>query len=290
MRAANLARDNRFMGVARGRVEYWRDDGLGVEAMRARFRRHVYAPHSHEAYSFGVTDVGAQGFRCRGGTHTSSVGMVMAFNPDEVHDGHAAADLGYHYRIVHIHPRVVGEVLEDAADGRAAAMPLFARPVLPDPVSAHAIARLYAAVGATASPLVVDERLTEVITALTGRGATRTPLVRTLDNTSQRKAAFRARDLLRQAYLEPIPVESLAEAAGCSRFALYRAFRDVFGLAPSDYQRQLRLRHARSLLATGTAPADAAAASGFADQAHLARWFHRSYGITPGTFVRAANT
>jgi AraC-like DNA-binding protein len=286
------------MGVARGRVEYWRDDGLGVEVMRARFRRHVYAPHSHETYSFGVTDVGAQRFRCRGGTHTSSVGMVMAFNPDEVHDGHAAADLGYHYRIVHIHPRVVGEVLADAADaangtdaadGRAGAMPLFAQPVLPDPVSARAISRLYAAVGGTASPLVVDERLTAVITALTRRGATRAPRMRVLDDTSGRKAALRARDLLHQAYLEPIPVESLAAAAGCSRFALYRAFRDVFGLAPSDYQRQLRLRHARSLLATGTAPADAAAASGFADQAHLARWFQRSYGITPGTFVRAAS-
>ncbi|MBO2453097.1 AraC family transcriptional regulator [Actinomadura barringtoniae] len=270
-------------------VEYWRNDGLGVEAMRARFRRHVYAPHSHETYSFGVTDAGAQGFRCRGGTHTSSAGMVMAFNPDEVHDGHAAADLGYHYRIVHIHPRVVADVLTDAADGRAAAMPLFARPVLPDPMAAHAINRLYAAVGA-ASPLVVDERLTAVITALTRSGATRAPLVRTLDDTSQRKAAFRARDLLHQSYLEPIPVEALAEAAGCSRFALYRAFRDVFGLAPSDYQRQLRLRHARSLLATGTTPADAAAASGFADQAHLARWFHRSYGLTPGTFIRAAES
>ncbi len=26
----------------------------------------------------------------------------MAFNPDEVHDGRAAAELGYRYRIVHI--------------------------------------------------------------------------------------------------------------------------------------------------------------------------------------------
>jgi AraC-like DNA-binding protein len=79
----------------------------------------------------------------------------------------------------------------------------------------------------------------------------------------------------------------LAEVAGCSRFAAYRAFRGRFGLSPSDYQRQLRLRAARRALAGGTAVADVAAATGFADQAHLTRWFRRCYGITPGAY-RAA--
>ena len=37
----------------------------------------------------------------------------------------------------------------------------------------------------------------------------------------------------------------------------------------------------------GTAVADVAAATGFADQAHLTRWFRRCYGITPGAY-RAA--
>ncbi|MFK8844084.1 helix-turn-helix transcriptional regulator [Streptomyces sp. Ac-502] len=81
--------------------------------------------------------------------------------------------------------------------------------------------------------------------------------------------------------------EQLAAAAGCSRFALYRAYRAEFGLTPSDYQRQLRLRHARTLLRSGAAPVDAASATGFADRAHFSRWFQRVYGITPGTFRRA---
>jgi AraC-like DNA-binding protein len=91
---------------------------------------------------------------------------------------------------------------------------------------------------------------------------------------------------MRDAYPEPVSVELLAAAAGCSRFALYRAFSAEFGMSPSDYERHLRLRHARSLLAAGTAAAEVAAVTGFADQAHLARWFKRSYGITPGVFVR----
>ncbi|MGP4018956.1 helix-turn-helix domain-containing protein [Saccharopolyspora sp. 5N708] len=81
--------------------------------------------------------------------------------------------------------------------------------------------------------------------------------------------------------------KALAEVSSRSRFALTRGFRAVHGLTPSEYQRQLRLRHARRLLAEGSTPAEAATASGFADQSHLTRWFRRHYGITPGTFQGA---
>lgn len=301
------------MGGTRGWAEYWRDDTRGLEAMHARFRDHVYAPHSHDAYSFGVTDAGAQQFHCRGALHTSTAGMVMVLNPDDPHDGRAAADLGYHYRIVHVSPQIVRAVLADAAGsagsagsadsadqadqaGRAdpldaaAPLPLFTRPVLGDRRLADSIARLHAALAADASPLARDERLRAVILGAHLRGATRPPRIRTLADGAQREAAHRARDLMRQAYPEPLPVELLAAAAGCSRFALYRAFSAEFGMSPSDYERQLRLRHARSLLAAGGAPADVAAAAGFADQAHLARWFKRAYGITPGVFARGAGS
>ncbi|WP_069884658.1 helix-turn-helix domain-containing protein [Streptomyces luteocolor] len=93
--------------------------------------------------------------------------------------------------------------------------------------------------------------------------------------------------MLDEAFLEPLSAERLARAAGCSRFALYRAFRAEYGLAPSDYRRQLVLRRARALLRSGSSPADAAAAAGFADQAHFGRWFQRVYGVTPGAFRRA---
>ena len=33
----------------------------------------------------GVTEQGAQAFRCRGGSHLSAAGTVLAFNPDEAH-------------------------------------------------------------------------------------------------------------------------------------------------------------------------------------------------------------
>ncbi|QFU86840.1 AraC family transcriptional regulator [Amycolatopsis sp. YIM 10] len=275
--------------AAGGWVRYWRDGDRPVEAMHAHFFDHVYPPHSHDTYSFGITDVGAQRFSCRGGAHTSGAGMVMAFNPDEVHDGRAAAESGYQYRIVHLGPSVVREVITDAT-GRPGALPLFPRPVLDDAALAGALARLHAALAGNADPLVRDERLTAAVTAMARRGAATPPArPRTPTDRAHHQAAHRARALLDERYPAPIPATELAEAAGCSRFALYRAFHAEFGFAPSAYQRQLRLRHARSLLRSGATPADAASATGFADQAHLSRWFQRVYGVTPGAFRRAGS-
>ncbi|MEV7109123.1 AraC family transcriptional regulator [Streptomyces atroolivaceus] len=271
-------------------VSYWRDEIRPLEAMHARFRDHVYAPHSHDTYSFGITDLGAQTFRCRGAHHTSGAGMVMVFNPDEVHDGQAAAELGYHYRIVHIGQSVVRDTLGDAAgDGTSGAMPLFIRPVLTDPRLTSILARLHKALMHGADDLAREELLTAAILALAQRGATRAPRRRTLAGEPRRQAARHAHALLNEAFLEPVSAEDLAMAAGCSRFALYRAFRAEFGMAPSDYQRVLRLRRARELLTRGMAPADTATSAGFSDQAHLSRWFKRVYGITPATYQRAAH-
>ena len=64
-------------------------------------------------------------------------------------------------------------------------------------------------------------------------------------------------------------------------FTQASAFSATSGLAPSAYQRQLRLRAARRLLGLGVPAAEAAILVGFADQAHLTRRFRRVYGVTP---------
>ncbi|MFD0684678.1 AraC family transcriptional regulator [Actinomadura fibrosa] len=261
--------------------EYWRSPDRPLEAMHAHFERHVYHRHSHEAYSFGVTEDGYQAFRCRGGAHTSASGMVMAFNPDDPHDGRAADELGFTYRIVHIGPELVAGVLADVADG-AAVPPLFASPVVADPVLARNLRGLHAALLGGAPALRRDELLTAALGSLVARAST--GRLRVGGAHAGRSSAERARELLDARYLEDVGADALADAAGCSRFALYRAFRAAYGMAPGDYQRQLRLRAARRLIGSGAALADAAARAGFADQSHLTRWFVRCYGMTPGAY------
>jgi len=138
-------------------VTYRRLADRPVEAMHAHFRRHTYHRHSHETYSFGLTESGAQAFGCRGAERTSAAGMVMAFNPDEPHDGRTATEHGFTYRIVHIGPELVADVLSDKA-GRPAGLPLFTEPVLVDPVLAAAVGRLHASLLGHASTLARTRR------------------------------------------------------------------------------------------------------------------------------------
>ncbi len=257
--------------------------------MHAGFRGQVYHRHSHDTYSLGVTESGAQAFTCRGAGHVSTAGLVMAFNPDDPHDGHAATGDGFTYRMIHLAPALLTGLLSDL-DGAAAGMPLFAAPVITDPALAAALRRLHRSLTGPASPLERSERLA-LVTALAVRHAAGRPRDQGRAGPAgltarDRAAAERVRAFLREGDAGAT-LADVAAAAGCSRFAAYRAFRGQYGLSPSEYQRQLRLRAARRALAGGAAVAETAAAAGFADQAHLTRWFRRCYGITPGAY-RAA--
>jgi hypothetical protein len=148
---------------------YWRSPDGRLEAMHAHFRGHVYHRHSHETYSLGVTESGAQGFTCRGAGHVSTAGLVMAFNPDDPHDGHAATGDGFTYRMIHMAPDLLTDLLADLT-GAPSAMPLFAAPVIADPALAGAVRRLHRSLTGPASPLEQSERLAAVA-ALAARHA-----------------------------------------------------------------------------------------------------------------------
>jgi AraC-like DNA-binding protein len=267
---------------------YWRAPDAPLEAMYAHFERHVYHRHSHDAYSFGVTEDGAQAFSCRGAGHTSVTGMVMAFNPDDPHDGQAADALGFTYRIIHIGPDLVASVLADIT-GRPPGLPLFTKPVHIDLVLARNLTALHRALLGGASALRRDELLTVAIGSMVRRGAAGSLPGSATALPAGIGAAARARDLIRADPAAEISAQELAAASGCSRFALHRAFTSAYGMSPGDYQRQLRLRTARRLIVGGTPLAEAAAQAGFADQSHLTRWFTRYYGITPGGYRQAAS-
>ncbi len=256
--------------------------------MHARSRAPAYHRPGHETYSSGYTEAGAQSFRCRGGGHTSSAGMVMAFNPDDPHDGEAADHDGFTYRIVHVLPETV-ELIVAESTGRPGRLPLFARPVISDDIAAGSLRHLHAALR-TGTPLELDERLASAVLALArsaSTAATRMPALDRVLAPAAAQVAGRVRALIDEAFAEDLGAAELAAAAGCSRYVVYRAFEAVHGLAPSEYQRQRRLRSARSLLKAGHGPAEGAAAVGFADQAHLTRWFVRSFGVTPAAYARA---
>lgn len=260
---------------------YRRAPDLGAEAMSAHFETHVYHRHSHDTYSFGVTEHGVQAFRCRGAAHASTTGLVMAFNPEDPHDGHAGEPGGFTYQMVHIDPEVVRDI---AAAGRRRGLPLFPVPVLDEPALAAAVrSAARALLDEGSGPMAAQEALDALVLTAIGRhaGPDRRP-------APDGGTAGRVRDLLHAGYAVRLTADDLARAAGRSRFQVYRLFRERYGLPPSAYLRQLRLRAARRELAAGRPPAVVAATTGFADQAHLTRWFRRAYGVSPAQYQRNA--
>ena len=285
-------------------ARYWRAEDAPLEAMRAHFERHAYHRHSHETYSFGFTETGAQAFTCRGGRHRSADGTVMAFNPDDPHDGGPVDPAGFTYRMVHIGPELLSGVLADLA-GRPVGLPLFTRPVSAAPELSRRLAALTDALLVAAAPgkrstdallsgaggLRRDELLAGTVRELVRLGGRATPLAR-VSRPDAARLAVRARAALEAAVAGDGPaaetaVAALAASSGHSRFTVYRSFRATYGLSPSDYLRQCRLRSARAMLAAGRPAAEVAASTGFADQSHLTRWFGRYFGVTPAAYQRA---
>jgi AraC-like DNA-binding protein len=76
-------------------------------------------------------------------------------------------------------------------------------------------------------------------------------------------------------------IAALARVFDASPTFAARAFRDTFGLPPHEYVVTRRLEAARARILDGEPIVDVAAATGFADQAHLTNRFRRLFGTTP---------
>jgi AraC-like DNA-binding protein len=107
-----------------------------------------------------------------------------------------------------------------------------------------------------------------------------------LDSHASRIA--KATHKLRIEFREPITVASLAKEAGMSPTAFHEHFKDVTGITPLQYQKDLRLTEARNmLLGSGRKVAETAFAVGYESAAQFSRDYSRKFGQTPRESVVA---
>lgn len=79
-------------------------------------------------------------------------------------------------------------------------------------------------------------------------------------------------------------VTTLAHQSGMSREAFSRRFHRLYGLSPRDFRLLGKLNHVKTLLRHGKKGPDVALEAGFADQSHMGRLFHRTFGTTPARY------
>ena len=108
------------------------------------------------------------------------------------------------------------------------------------------------------------------------------------NDSREHPAVKRSKAYLQVHYTEEITLQELAQVANLSPFHLARLFRQGVGLPPHMYQTQLRLVHAKTLLAQGFDVSYVALEMGFCDQSHFARQFKRHFLATPGSYRKIA--
>lgn len=254
-----------------------------LECLTARFRSHVYAPHSHDTFVVGIIEAGCETYRLRGERHYAGPGDLCFVNPGDVHDGEPFGD-AYAYRMTYPTVGLLEALAEDAGEKRSSGALHFPVGRVRDPELAAAFAAAHRSAEGRTDALESDERLHRVFTALIRRHATGAPTQATIGD--ERGPVRRAIAYLDAHFGEDVDLETLAAAAGVPRTRLIRAMKRQTGLTPHAFLTDRRVRAARTLLAGGETPAAVAAACGFYDQSHLNRAFKARIGVTPGAFRR----
>lgn len=258
----------------------WRISGLdGLELLRASFRTQTFPRHFHDGYALGVIESGALAFRYQGADLVAAPGEINLVVPGLAHDGHAASDQGWAYRMFYLEadlPRAVAGEL-----GRAG-LPHFRAGVLRDPALARDLLALHHRLESGMDRLAAQSGLLSLLAAWITRhaddGGTPPRAGR------EPRALALAREFLAARCAEDPDLAETARVAGLSPFHFLRVFRRTTGLTPHAFLVQCRVRRAQGLLRRGLDPARVAAETGFADQSHLTRQFKRLTGVTPAAY------
>lgn len=97
----------------------------------------------------------------------------------------------------------------------------------------------------------------------------------------------KALSVLRTEFDRPLRMEAVAAQAGMSASAFYQHFRAITDMSPLQFQKQLRLQHARRLmLGEGLDAATAAYRVGYSDASHFSREYRRYFREPPARDIR----
>ena len=104
---------------------------------------------------------------------------------------------------------------------------------------------------------------------------------------SQAQRIAKVIGVLNREFAQPLKVDELAKEARMSSSSFYHHFKEVTGMSPIQFQKQLRLQEARRLLLTeNLEAAEAAFQVGYESPSHFNREYSRKFGLSPMKDIR----
>jgi AraC-like DNA-binding protein len=257
-------------------VEAWAPRVPGIrEVFHAHLVDYAYPPHCHETWAVLIVDSGAIRYDLDR-RHCGAAGQAVAILPPGVtHDGRPAPGTsGFRKRELYLDPAFLPADLTGAAVDHTN---------ISDPPLRTALSQLHDRLLHDAEDLDAGARLALIAERITGH-LTRAPYPAPAPEPG---VAGQLRQLLDEHITGQISLAQAAATLDRTIPHLVRSFTRQFGLSPYAYVTGRRIDAARRLLLQGAAPAYAATAVGFYDQAHLTRHFKRHTATTPAGYARS---
>jgi AraC-like DNA-binding protein len=242
-----------------------------------------YRTHTHHEYSVGIVDAGEAVFHHPGGPQRVGPGCAVAIEPDVPHACNCHRGRVWTYRMLYIKADWAHTALaRHWALARPPEALHFQQRLLQDPGWVGQLDRLCHQLQSADLPDDLEQQVAAWLAQQTCAGSS--PDLPDVPHTL--RPAFEA---MTHDSTDAPTVQSMAHACGMHPSTFVRQFKRAFGMTPGHYLQNWRINGARRLIAEGLPLAEAAHATGFADQAHLQRAFKAHHAMTPGRYASASS-
>lgn len=269
------------MQAAQEQRHIYYDQELELEAYNLTGIVQKFPNHFHEFYVIGFVEGGKRHLWCKGREYDLTAGDLILFNP---RDNHYCAPINgelLDYRAVNIQPAVLQRAAREITGDDY--VPHFTQNVVYQSDITHSLGELYDAILRKAPKMekeealffLLEQVLREYAAPFAEEDAARpNPQIQTLCR------------YMEEHFSENITLDELLSMTSFGKSYLLRSFTKQVGVSPYRYLQTVRLEKAKRFLEQGTAPVEAAAMAGFADQSHFTNAFKSFIGLTPKQYQR----
>jgi AraC-like DNA-binding protein len=239
--------------------------------------------HCHDEYQFCLSLDCPGEYYYRSTYYWVPTSSLSVIHPGEMHTGRDIEDrqTAATFRMLYISPDVVKSAASEIA-GRETNIPFFSEPIILNAELAQHYLEFHHASQGLTSRLEQDSLLQSLMARLIANHTNTVVELRPIGR--EREAIRRVRNYLQDYYGDDVTLKHLAEIASLSPPYLSRVFKAEVGISLKQYQAQVRIARAKTLISRGVSLQQVAADTGFVDQSHLTHQFRRFVQTTPGQY------
>jgi len=253
---------------------------LGIEVICGTDVKHNFSRHTHRTLCIGLVEQGVRSILCRGEKYEVIPGQVFIIPPDEVHSCGSGGE-PHTYRLFLIAADILNMILPKMEEGhyRFKKLVFDDRRLFEDLMNLHIV--LMSGETTFFKEFALISTIGDVVEycADIDKGL--------CISNKQHDSVKRVQHFIEIHYEECFSLADIARYAYLSPYYLIRVFSQIIGIPPHIYQQQVRIRHAKEMLAHGIPIAEIAIKTGFTDQSHFSNVFKKMVGITPGAYTNS---